>query len=126
MARSTIIERCAQHWEPEDTHFVRIPTQDAPSSVKGDFHNLIPIMSSNSLILLARIAGPLAASVLAYLFWRYISTQHGYQRRKDALLIVTYIASRLGLWLIFTIYMQDYVTTSDARLFYIPQLEHFL
>jgi hypothetical protein len=83
-------------------------------------------MSFSSLTLFARITGPLAVSVLAYLFWRYISTRHGYDQKKDAILIVTYIASRLGLWLLFAIYMQDYVTSSDPRLYYTPMLEHFL
>jgi hypothetical protein len=42
------------------------------------------------------------------------------------LLAFSYIASRLGLWLIFAIYMQRYVTSSDPRLYYMPMLEHFL
>jgi hypothetical protein len=83
-------------------------------------------MSFGSVVLFARIMAPLAASGLAYVFWRHIRNRRGSQKRQDALLIVTYIASRLGVWLLFAVYMQDYVTTSDPRLFYTPQLEHFL
>src|SRR5262245_48573919 len=83
-------------------------------------------MSFTNLILLARIVGPLAASGLAYVFWRYINNRHRAEERQDALLVVTYIASRLGLWLIFAIYAQRYVTSSDPRLYYTPILEHFL
>src|SRR5439155_3334948 len=45
---------------------------------------------------------------------------------KDRLLIVIYVLSRVGLWLIFALFLQHFVTSSDSRLFYIPQLEHFL
>jgi hypothetical protein len=83
-------------------------------------------MSFTNLILLARIMGPLAASGLAYVFWRYTNNRHRAEGRQDALLVVTYIASRLGLWLLFSVYMQDYVTASDPRLYYTLQLEHFL
>ena len=79
-------------------------------------------MFFGDLTLFARIVGPLAASVLAYLFWRYIKNQRG----SDVLLIVTYAGSRLGLWLLFALYLQDYVTSSDPRLYYTPMLEHFL
>jgi len=77
-------------------------------------------------LLFARIAAPLAASVLAYLFWCHIENRYESGKREDALLLVTYIASRLGLWLIFAAYMQNYVTGSDPRLYYTPALEHVL
>jgi hypothetical protein len=83
-------------------------------------------MSFGSLILFARITSPLAASGLAYAFWRYIKNRHGSEGRQDTLLIVTYTASRLGLWLLFSVYIQDYVTSSDPLLYYTPMLEHFL
>jgi hypothetical protein len=83
-------------------------------------------MSVSNLRLFGQIMGPLATSALAYLFWRYISKRHVNQERKRALLIVTYAASRLGLWIFFVVFMQDYVASSDPRLFYTPQLEHFL
>jgi hypothetical protein len=83
-------------------------------------------MRFTSLFLYSRIIIPMAASGLAFAFWRYVSNQNGDEKRQNALLIVTYGASRLGVWLLFAIYLQDYVTTSDPRLFYTPQLEHFL
>ena len=83
-------------------------------------------MSFNDFTLFARVTAPLAWSVVAYLFWRFIKSRHAFPGRQDVLLLVTYIASRLGIWLLFAFYMQQYVTTSDPRLFYTPQLEHFL
>ena len=83
-------------------------------------------MFLNNLTLFARIAYPLAASVLAYIFWRYMRSRHCCQGREDRLLVVSYIASRLGLWLVFAIYLQRYSVSSDARLFYKPMLDHFL
>jgi len=83
-------------------------------------------MSFSNATLFARITGPLIASLLAYVFWRYIRNRHGPEKRQDTLLIITYSATRLGLWLIFAIYMQEYVTSSDPRLYYTPILEHFL
>src|SRR5205823_6484862 len=79
-----------------------------------------------SFTLFARITGPLAASVLAYVFWRHIKDRNGSSRREDALLLIGYVGSRLGLWLIFAIYLQDYVKTSDPRLYYTPMLDHLL
>jgi hypothetical protein len=83
-------------------------------------------MSSGSVILFCRIVGPLVASGLAYAFWHYINNRQRSEQRQDALLVVTYISSRLGLWLLFALYMQDYVTSSDPRLYYTPMLERFL
>jgi len=83
-------------------------------------------MLLNSLTLSARVATPLAVSALAYLFWRYVRRRVDFQGRKDALLLVAYAVTRLGIWLLFAVYMQHYVTSSDPRLFYTPQLEHFL
>lgn len=83
-------------------------------------------MLFNSLALFVRIAVPLAGSIVAYAFWRFIKSRADCQGRKDALLVFTYIVSRLVTWLIFAIYMQDYVTSSDPRLYYMSQLEHFL
>lgn len=83
-------------------------------------------MLKSELTLIARIMVPLATTVVAYGLWRLISNRKHYLGRENTLLMVTYIASRLGIWLMFTIYLQDYVTTSDPRLFYMPQLEHFL
>jgi hypothetical protein len=73
----------------------------------------------------ARIIGPLLVSGLAYTFWRYVSSRNGSQRT-DRLLFLTYLISRLGIWLIFALYMQRYVASSDPRLYYMPMLEHFL
>ena len=85
-------------------------------------------MHSDTLILLLRIAGPLAMSAFAYFFYcwtkaRFIDLHQG---KIDALLFVTYIASRITVWSIFAIFLQYHVTSSDPRLFYTPQLEHFL
>src|SRR5262245_25268686 len=90
------------------------------------FINSFPFMSFSNVTLFVRITGPLATSGLAYVFWLYIKNRHGSEGQQNALLIVTYTASRLGLWLLFAIYMQNYVTTSDPRLFYIPILDHVL
>src|SRR2546426_10960537 len=83
-------------------------------------------MYFTDLTLFARIVGPLTVSVLAYFFWRYVKNRDNCEGLGNALLVVTYIATRLGLWLIFAVYMQHYVTSSDPRLFYTSQLEHLL
>ena len=83
-------------------------------------------MLYSDLTLFARITIPLANTLVAYFLWRLINNRIYYLGRENTLLVVTYIVSRLGIWLIFAIYMQHYVTTSDPRLFYIPQLEHVL
>src|SRR5262249_5100019 len=83
-------------------------------------------MFFTSSIFFVRIAFALAASILAYFLWRYIRGLPSYPRRENASLVAIYLGSRLGLWLIFTVYLQRYVTTSDPRLFYTRQLEHFL
>jgi len=83
-------------------------------------------MSFSDLTLFARVAVPLAGSVVAYLLWRFIKSRDERPGRKDALLVLTYIVSRLGTWLIFAICLQDYVTSSDPRSYYMAQLEHFL
>ena len=83
-------------------------------------------MSSSNLILFGRVTGPIAVSVLAYVFWRYITNRNGSEGRQFIVLAIIYAVSRLGLWLLFAIYMQDFVTTSDPRLYYTPILEHFL
>src|SRR5262245_36411495 len=67
----------------------------------------------------------LTSLMLAYIFWCYTKNYKGSQRRADVLLVVTYVLSRSGLWFIFAIYLQHYVTTSDPRAFYQPMLEHF-
>src|SRR5215471_6359683 len=82
-------------------------------------------MSSNSLLLFARTVGPLGASAVAYMLWRFIERAPEC-KRNEAFLILCYAVTRLALWVLFAVYMQDYVTSSDPRLFYIPQLEHFL
>jgi hypothetical protein len=80
----------------------------------------------NDLTLFVRIAGPLAASILAYWFWQYVRKTHANPARQDRLLVLTYVLSRVGIWLIFAIYLQQFISSSDPRLYYIPQLEHFL
>ncbi len=79
-----------------------------------------------TLTLFARVAGPLAVSLLAYVFWRLVRSRHDSPGQADTMLVVTYIVSRVGLWLIFALYAQRYVTSSDPRLFYTPMLRHFL
>ena len=83
-------------------------------------------MTFGSWMLVARTVGPLAASGLAYIFWRYIKNRNGAEEGQDTSLLVTYVVSRLGLWLLFSVYMQNYVTSSDPQMYYIPELEHFL
>jgi hypothetical protein len=68
----------------------------------------------------------LAFSALAYIFWRYVRRRHSRNDRSRNLLLVTYVASRLGLWLAFSIFLQHHVTTSDPRENYTPILEHLL
>jgi hypothetical protein len=80
----------------------------------------------SNLTLFVRVAGPLVVSVLAYGLWRHARHRHGRGGLADRTLILVYSVSRLGLWLIFALYAQDYVTGSDPRLFYRPMLEHFL
>src|SRR5262249_5630676 len=69
---------------------------------------------------------PLVSSVLAYALWRYIKNRSDHHSRVDSWLVVIYVASRLGIWVLFAVYAQRYVTTSDPRLFYTPILDHFL
>jgi len=83
-------------------------------------------LDPSTFTIFARIMGPLGVSVLAYAFWRFFCSRNGRQGQGDRLLVITYIVSRLGLWLIFATYMQGHVTSSDPRLFYTPELEHFL
>ena len=83
-------------------------------------------MFFNNFTLFVRIIGPLAGAVIAYLFWHFIKSQHSFAGRQDTLLLVTYLVSRLGIWLLFAAYMRHYVTTSDPILYYTPMLEHFL
>ena len=82
-------------------------------------------MSSESVIFLARTLGPLVASGIAYALWCYVKTTGRSSQHQDALLLMTYIVSRVSLWLLFAIYMQHYVTTSDPVI-YKDMLEHFL
>jgi hypothetical protein len=74
----------------------------------------------------ARIIGPLVVSILAYSFWHYFRSRNGDPRAGRRLLFATYLLSRLGLWLVFALYMQRHVALSDPRLYYMPMLEHFL
>jgi len=76
-------------------------------------------------VIISRTAVILTSLIFSYVFWRYIKSYKGSQRRADVLLVVTYVLSRSGLWFIFAIYLQHYVTSSDPRLFYQPMLEHF-
>jgi hypothetical protein len=82
------------------------------------------VLGDNKVII-SRIAVALTSLILSYVFWRYTESYKGSQRRADVLLVVAYVLSRSGLWFIFAIYLQHYVTTSDPRLFYQPMLEHF-
>ena len=69
----------------------------------------------------------LIAMVSSYGLWRYIhSHSSDGSTTKDRLLIIVYVVSRVSLWLIFALFLQHCVTSSDPRGFYIPQLEHFL
>jgi len=69
----------------------------------------------------------LIAMVSSYGLWRYIhSHSSDGSTTKDRLLIIVYVVSRVSLWLIFALFLQHFVTSSDPRGFYIPQLEHFL
>jgi hypothetical protein len=77
-------------------------------------------------MLTARVIGPLVVSVLAYAFWRYFRTRNRREEKDTRLLILTYIVSRVGLWLIFAMYLQRYVTLSDPVIYYTPMLQHFL
>jgi hypothetical protein len=84
------------------------------------------MMLSDNLILLLRVAGPLAASIFAYFFYCWTNRRLRHLAQIDTLLYVTYIASRITIWLIFAIFLQYHVSASDPRLFYVPMLEHFL
>jgi hypothetical protein len=75
---------------------------------------------------ITRIAVALTSWILSYVLWHYIRSYEGSRRQANMLLVVTYVISRFGLWFIFAIYLQHYVTTSDPRLNYQPMLEHFL
>src|SRR5262245_63602928 len=83
-------------------------------------------MEFSRLTLSVRVAVPLATSVVAYLFYRWIEGRDRGKDRTDALLLAAYIVSRASVWLLFALYLQSHVTTSDPRLFYQPQLDHFL
>jgi hypothetical protein len=83
-------------------------------------------LDSSTLIILARVMGPLLVSILAYAFWRYFSGKKGGEAREVKLLLVTYIVTRIGLWLLFATYVQRYVTLSDPFIYYTPMLEHYL
>ncbi len=76
---------------------------------------------------LPRVLFALIAVLFSYGLWRYT---HGRRNdgwiTKDRLLIAIYVLSRVGSWLMFTLFLQRYVTASDPQIFYIPQLEHFL
>jgi hypothetical protein len=76
-------------------------------------------------MLTIRVIGPLVVSVVAYVFWRYVSRQNRRRDQETKLLVFTYTVSRLGIWLIFSMYMQRYVTSSDP-LGYTTMLKHFL
>jgi hypothetical protein len=73
-----------------------------------------------------RIAVALASLVVSYAFWHYIRSHSGSQKRADMLLVSTYAISRCGLWLLFALYLQHYVTDSDPRLFHKPMLDSLL
>jgi hypothetical protein len=83
-------------------------------------------MLSGDLALFARVTLPLAGSVLAYCVWRSAQSRSKRQGLQGAWLLSIYVISRSGIWFIFAIFMQDYVSTSDPRLYYTVQLEHFL
>jgi hypothetical protein len=86
------------------------------------------MLHSATQLLLIRITAPLAMSAFAYFFYCWTSRRliHLQRGKTDVLLLVTYIASRILVWLIFALFLQYDVVSSDPRLFYIPQLEHFL
>jgi hypothetical protein len=83
-------------------------------------------MAVHGITFVGRVLGPLAVSVAAYLVYRHVRSGDGHQRRDGRLLSVIYVTSRLGLWLVFAIYAQQYVTSSDPRSNYTPMLEHLL
>jgi hypothetical protein len=78
------------------------------------------------MTLLYRTLFALVVMLASYGLWRYI---HGRRSdgstTKDRLLIIIYVLSRVGLWLMFTLFLQHSVTSSDP-VFYRPMLEHFL
>ena len=74
---------------------------------------------------ITRIAVASISLVLSYALWHYISGDAG-SRQKDGVLPATYFVSRCVVWCVFAIYLQKFVSTSDARLFYQPMLEHLL
>src|SRR5688572_4371505 len=74
--------------------------------------------------LLSRVACPLVVSIVAYAFYRWISRRNS--SSANILLCGAYLASRISVWLLFTLFLQSYVTTSDPRLYYVVQLDNFL
>ena len=46
-------------------------------------------MTLNDLTLFARVAVPLATSLLSYVFWHRIRSRHGYERREDGWLQIS-------------------------------------
>jgi hypothetical protein len=82
-------------------------------------------MDATFLTLVARAIGPLLTCLGAYWLYNtfrvYVPPKH-----EDSLLMGIYIASRVGLLLAFAIFFQQYVTSSDPKLFYTAELDHFL
>ena len=82
-------------------------------------------MLSSSVAISLRFAFALGAAAASWGLIRYVS-KHPHAPRHDTVLVGAYAASRLGLWLIFALFLQRHVTDSDPRLFYVPMLDHFL
>jgi hypothetical protein len=79
-------------------------------------------MSSAPRVLFAVIT-----ALCSYGLWRYIRGRRDDGAiTKDRLLIVLWVLSRVGGWLIFTLFLQRFVTSSDPQLFYARHLEDFL
>jgi hypothetical protein len=79
-------------------------------------------MSSSPRVLFALIS-----ALCSYGLWRYIrGRRNDGPITKDRLLIILYVLSRVGGWLIFTLFLQRFVTSSDPQLFYTMHLEDFL
>ena len=68
----------------------------------------------------------MAFAALAYLFWRYVRRRNSRHQPSRELLLITYVASRLGVWLAFSTFLQHHVTSSDPRENYIPILDNLL
>jgi len=79
------------------------------------------------MMVLARIGFALSVMLCAFGLWRYIDGRQprGLQAG-DTTLIAVYVLSRLSIWLLFSVFLQQHVTSSDPKLFYTAQLEHFL